>query len=62
MRYKWRAQHTLIYGNRVTFTGRAAGLFGNWIKWLFLCIITIGIYSFWVVPRITKWVVEHQHV
>ncbi len=36
------------------------GLFGNWIKWLLLTMITFGIYSFWVVPRLTKWRVEHQ--
>jgi uncharacterized membrane protein YjgN (DUF898 family) len=62
MRYKWRAQHTLIYGNRVKFTGSGAGLFGNWVKWWLLCIVTLGIYSFWVVPRLIGWIVEHQQV
>ena len=38
------------------FTGSAWGLFGNWIKWWLLIIITIGIYSFWVYPRLTKWI------
>ena len=42
------------------FTGTGIGLFGNWIKWWFLSIITLGIYLFWVVPRLTKWQVEHQ--
>lgn len=62
MRQRWRSNHTLIYGNRMSFTGTAASLFGNWIKWFLLCIITLGIYGFWVVPRLTQWVVEHQHV
>lgn len=62
MRYRWRSQHTLINGQRVRFTGTGAGLFGNWIKWVLLCIITIGIYSFWVAPRLTKWIVEHQEL
>lgn len=31
-----------------------------WIKWLLLTIITIGIYSFWVYPRLQKWITEHQ--
>jgi uncharacterized membrane protein YjgN (DUF898 family) len=35
------------------------GLFGLWIKWFFLCVITLGIYSFWVAPRVQKWKVEH---
>lgn len=62
MRYRWQAQHTLVYGRRVVFTGTGGGLFGNYIKWWFFTIITLGIYSFWVIPRLTKWVVEHQHL
>ncbi len=60
MRYRWRTKHTYINGHRLRFTGSAIGLFGNWIKWWLLCIITIGVYIFWVVPRLTKWIVEHQ--
>jgi uncharacterized membrane protein YjgN (DUF898 family) len=41
------------------FVGTAMGLFGNWLKWLLLSIITLGIYLFWVGPRIQKWVVEN---
>ena len=62
MRYRWRAEHTLVLGRRVTFTGKGLGLFGNWIKWELLTIITLGIYSFWVVPRLTQWIVEHQEL
>lgn len=62
MRYRWRSQHTLINGTRVRFTGSGAGLFGNWVKWFLLCIVTLGIYGFWVAPRLTKWIVEHQNL
>jgi len=62
MRYRWRSQHTLISGRRVVFTGSGLGLFGNWIKWWFFCVITLGIYSFWVIPRLTRWIVEHQDI
>ena len=62
MRYRWRAQHTLINGQRVRFTGSGGGLIGQWIKWWFLTIITFGIYSFWVTPRLQKWIVEHYSV
>lgn len=60
MRLRWRAEHTLINGNRLRFTGHGAGLFGQWIKWWALCFITFGIYGFWVMPRMTRWAVEHQ--
>ena len=59
LKQRWRAKHTYVRGYRLKFTGTGLGLFGNWIKWLFLCIVTLGIYSFWVAPRVTKWVVEH---
>ena len=62
MRYRWQAQHTLVYGRRIVFTGTGGGLFGNYVKWWFFMIITLGIYSFWVIPRLTRWVVEHQHL
>lgn len=59
MRLKWRSRHTLIDGRRLEFVGTATGLVGNWLKWLMLCIITVGIYTLWIGPRINKWVVEH---
>jgi hypothetical protein len=55
LKERWRAKHSYIDGQRLTFTGSAVGLFGTWLKWLFLIIITFGIYSFWVGPRIARW-------
>ncbi|WP_255429669.1 DUF898 family protein [Salinibacterium sp. ZJ70] len=37
------------------FTGSATGLFGHWIKWFLLSIITLGIYLFWVAPALQRW-------
>ncbi|GEC77086.1 DUF898 family protein [Microbacterium maritypicum] len=62
MTYRWKTKHTFINGQRLRFTGSAPGLFGHWIKWLLLCIVTVGIYSFWVYPRLQKWIVEHQEI
>jgi uncharacterized membrane protein YjgN (DUF898 family) len=59
LRQRWRAKHSFIDGKQLIFTGSAWGLFGNWIKWLLLIIITLGIYSLWVGPRIQKWVWEN---
>lgn len=56
---RWRAKHTILLGKRLRFTGSAAGLFGRWVLWLVLILITVGIYAFWVVPRITRWKVEN---
>lgn len=59
LRQRWRAKHTYIQGHRLIFTGVAVGLFGHFIKWWALILCTLGIYSFWVIPRMTKWVVEN---
>jgi uncharacterized membrane protein YjgN (DUF898 family) len=56
---RWRAKHTHIDGQRLVFTGTGIGLFGLWIKWFLLIIVTAGIYSLWVAPRIQQWKVEN---
>ena len=57
--YGWKINHTVIEGRRLKFNGNGIGLFGNWIKWWFLCIITFGIYGFWLVIALEKWKVKH---
>ena len=55
MIYGWEINHTVIEGHRMKFVGSAFGLFGNWIKWLLLTIITLGIYGFWGGIKIRDW-------
>ena len=55
MIYGWKINHTVIEGKRMKFYGSAIGLFGNWIKWLALTIITFGIYGFWVSIKLEDW-------
>jgi len=59
MVYGWKINHTVIDGRRLKFTGTAVGLFGQWIKWLLLCLITLGIYSFWMGIALEKWKVKN---
>jgi uncharacterized membrane protein YjgN (DUF898 family) len=59
LKQRWRAKHTYVDGRRLIFLGRALGLWGLWLKWFFLIIITLGIYGLWVTPRLHKWVVEN---
>lgn len=56
LKERWRAKHTFIDGQQLVFTGSAVGLFGHWIKWFLLSVITLGIYLFWVGPRLQHWV------
>ena len=61
IRQRWIARHTVIDGRQLIFDGTGGQLFGNYIKWFLLTIITCGIYSFWVAPRMYKWVASHIH-
>lgn len=56
------ATHTTIDGHQLTFDGTGGQLFGNYIKWLLLCIITLGIYSFWLTIKMKQWVTKHTHM
>ena len=42
---KWETEHTYIEGKQLEFTGDPFELFGKYIIWWVLTIITIGIYS-----------------
>jgi uncharacterized membrane protein YjgN (DUF898 family) len=52
---RWKAKHATIDGRKVVFVGTAWGLFGLWMKWLLLSIVTLGIYTLWVGPQLQKW-------
>lgn len=55
---RWRAENTYLNGRQLRFVGTGWGIFGLWMKWLLLSIITLGIYTFWVYPRLMQWKVE----
>lgn len=57
--YGWRINHTVVNGHRLKFVGKPLDLFFQWIKWFFLCIITLGIYSFWLGIALEKWRVKN---
>ena len=57
---RWDSEHQIIDGRRIYFDGKASQLFGNWIKWILLTIITLGIYSVVVPIRKQAWIVKHQ--
>lgn len=59
--YRWEINHTVVDGRRLYFTGSGLGLFGQWIKWWFLIIITFGIYGFWIHIKLLQWKTKHTH-
>lgn len=61
LKYRWVTEHTIIDGKKLTFDGTGGQLFGSYIKWFLLTIITIGIYGLWVPLKIKGWVTKHTH-
>ena len=61
--YMWKfiISHVIVDGKRLSFDGNGGQLFGNWIKWFLLTIVTCGIYGFWVTPRLYNWIASHTH-
>lgn len=57
----WKAENTILEGHRLKFDGTGMGLFGNWIKWWFFSVITLGIYALWIPIKIEQWRVSHTH-
>ena len=56
---RWVCDHSIISGKRYKFKGTAGGLFGRYILWWFLTIITLGIYGFWSIRNQIRWMVEN---
>ncbi len=60
---KWKLRNTYVNGRRLTFDGNGAQLIGKWILWLFLSIITFGLYAIFALPlNMHKWRTSHTHV
>ena len=56
---RWICSNSTIGGKTYTFKGTAGGLFGRWILWYILTLITLGIYGFWSTRNQIRWVVEN---
>ena len=62
LKERWIAEHTIIDGRRLTFDGTGGQLFGNYIKWFLLTLITLGIYGFLLEIKMKEWLVKHTHL
>ena len=60
---RWEAKHTYINGRHLVFDGKGIQLFGKYIIWFLLSIITLGIY-YLVRGRVNiiKWQTKHTHI
>ena len=52
---RWIYASTVINGYRLKFTGRGGQLFGKYILWTLLGIITFGIFTLWWPIKYQQW-------
>lgn len=61
-RLKWVYRHTVIGGYRLKFNGSGLQLFGKFILWVFLTIVTATIYVWWLPIKYKKWEISHVEI
>ena len=49
------AKRTKINGHQLKFEGKAGSLFGHYMLWWLLTIVTLGIYGFWLERNVLNW-------
>ncbi len=61
-RLRWFYRHTCIGGYRLKFNGRGGQLFGKYLLWALLTLITLGIYALWIPIKFKKWETSHVEI
>lgn len=59
---RWKYRNTVIGGYRLKFNGTGGQLFGKWILWCLLCIVTVGIYTIWMPVKLLEWETKHVEI
>ncbi len=49
-------------GRRLYFDGKAGQLFGHYIKWWLLSIVTLTVYIWFIPNRLRNWKAKHTHI
>ena len=59
---RWQYRHTTINNQRLVFKGKTVALWGNFLKWFFLFVITLTIYGLWIWIKLRKWIIKNVTV
>lgn len=59
IKQRWETKHIVIDGYGLDFIGKGMSLLGNYIKWILLALITIGIYALWIPLKFENWIVSN---
>lgn len=59
IKQRWESKHIVIDGYGLEFLGKGMSLLGNYIKWILLTLVTIGIYALWIPLKFENWKVSN---
>lgn len=59
---RWINSHSVINRKKLIFKGKAMSLFGNYLLWGFLSLITFGIYGLWFEVNYLKWRAKNTYI
>lgn len=61
-KYRWEYKHTYINGRQLCFDGTGGQLFGKYMLWTLLSVVTFGIYYVLCMSvALEKWKTSHTH-
>ena len=60
--FKWEAKHLVISDTKFVFKANALQLLGTCIKWLFVTVITVGLFIFWLPIKAKNWKAKHTFI
>ncbi len=58
---KYMTAHTYINGKKQYFDGKGSQLFGHYMLWLLLSVVTFGVFSYAMPAKIHAFIIEHTH-
>lgn len=58
---RYKASRTYISGEKMVFRGKSMQLFGKFLLWWFLSIITFGLFMLFMITSVKKWTIFHTH-
>ncbi|MBR2704579.1 MAG: DUF898 family protein [Clostridia bacterium] len=62
IKLRWIHKHAFISKKDLEFTGSAVSLWGHYILWTVLSIVTLGIFALWIPILELKWQTKNTHI
>ena len=59
---RWIYLNTVVNGYRLRFTGTGGQLFGKYLLWMLLTLLTCGVFALWLPVKYQQWETKHIEI